>query len=77
MILYTRLILNLVLSSIFYIEEMLIIICNFSNGLYFVYLFVVDHKFPLLNLDPETCPDLEICLELVLLPNYIDLSYKQ
>ena len=35
------LILNLVLSSIFYIEEMLTIICNFSNGLYFVYLFIV------------------------------------
>ena len=36
MIPYTRLILNLVLSSIFYIEEMLTIIYNFSNGLYFV-----------------------------------------
>ena len=54
------------LSSIFYIEEMLTIICNSSNGLYFVYLFAVDHSFHC-NLD----------LELVLLPNYIDLSYKQ
>ena len=58
------------LSSIFYIEEMLTIICNSSNGLYFVYLFAVDHSFHC-NLDLETC------LELVLLPNYIDLSYKQ
>ena len=49
---------------------MLTIICNFSNGLYFVYLFVVDHSFHY-NLDLETCP------ELVLFPNYIDLSYKQ
>ena len=64
------------LSSIFYIEEMLTIICNSSNGLYFVYLFAVDHSFHC-NLDLETCPDLETCLELVLLPNYIDLSYKQ
>ena len=48
---------------------MLTIICNFSNGLYFVYLFAVDHSFNC-NLDLETC------LELVLLPNYIDLSYK-
>ena len=76
MIPYTRLILNLVLSSIFYIEEMLTIICNSSNGLYFVYLFAVDHSFHC-NLHLETCPDLETCLELVLLPNYIDLSYKQ
>ena len=64
------------LSSIFYIEEMLTIICNSSNGLYFVYCFAVDHSFHC-NLDLETCPDLETCLELVLLPNYIDLSYKQ
>ena len=64
------------LSSIFYIEEMLTIICNSSNGLYFVYLFAIDHSFHC-NLDLETCPDLETCLELVLLPNYIDLSYKQ
>ena len=64
------------LSPIFYIEEMLTIICNSSNGLYFVYLFAVDHSFHC-NLDLETCPDLETCLELVLLPNYIDLSYKQ
>ena len=55
---------------------MLTIICNSSNGLYFVYLFEVDHSFHC-NLDLETCPDLETCLELVLLPNYIDLSYKQ
>ena len=55
---------------------MLTIICNSSNGLYFVYLFAVDHSFHC-NLDLETCPDLETCLELVLLPNYIDLSYKQ
>ena len=54
---------------------MLTIICNFSNGLCFVYLFAVDHSFHF-NLDLETCPDLETCLELVLLPNYIDLSYK-
>ena len=45
------------LSSIFYIEEMLTIICNFSNGLYFVYLLAVDHSFHC-NLDLETCPDL-------------------
>ena len=64
------------LSSVFYIEEMLTIICNSSNGLYFVYLFAVDHSFHC-NLDLETCPDLETCLELVLLPNYIDLSYRQ
>ena len=64
------------LSSIFYIEEMLTIICNSSNGLYFVYLFAVDHSFHC-NLDLETCPNLETCLELVLLPNYIDLGYKQ
>ena len=64
------------LSSIFYIEEMLTIICNSSNGLYFVYFVAVDHSFHC-NLDLETCPDLETCLELVLLPNYIDLSYKQ
>ena len=51
---------------------MLTIICNSSNGLYFVYLFAVDHSFHC-NLDLETCPDLETCLELVLLPNYIDL----
>ena len=56
------------LSSIFYIEEMLTIICNSSNGLYFVYLFAVDHSFHC-NLDLETYPDLETCLELVLLPN--------
>ena len=49
---------------------MLTITCNSSNGLYFVYLFAVDHSFHC-NLDLETC------LELVLLPNYIDLSYKQ
>ena len=49
---------------------MLTIICNSSNGLYFVYWFAVDHSFHC-NLDLETC------LELVLLPNYIDLSYKQ
>ena len=55
---------------------MLPIICNSPNGLYFVYLFAVDHSFHC-NLDLETCPDLETCLELVLLPNYIDLSYKQ
>ena len=54
---------------------MLTIICNFSNGLYFVYLFAVDHSFHC-NLDLETCPDLETCLELVLLPSYIDLSCK-
>ena len=54
---------------------MLTIICNSSNGLYFVYLFAVDHSFHC-NLDLETCPDLETCLELVFLPNYIDLSYK-
>ena len=58
------------LSSIFYIEEMLTIICNSSNGLYFVYLFAVDHSFHC-NLDLETCPDLETCLELVLLPIFI------
>ena len=52
MIQYTRLILNLVLSPIFDIEEMLTIICNFSNGLYFVYLFVVDPSFHC-NIDPE------------------------
>ena len=34
------------------------------------YLLLVDHSFHW-NLDLETC------LELVLLPNYIDLSYKQ
>ena len=55
---------------------MLTIICNSSNGLYFVYFVAVDHSFHC-NLDLETCPDLETCLELVLLPNYIDLSYKQ
>ena len=53
------------LSSIFYIEEMLNIICDSSNGLYFVYLFAVDHSFHC-NLNLETCPDLETCLELVL-----------
>ena len=54
---------------------MLTIICNFSNGLYFVYLLAVDHSFHC-NLDLETCPDLKTCLKLVLLPNYVDLSYK-
>ena len=54
---------------------MLTTISNFSNGLYFVYLFAVDHSFHC-NLDLETCPYLETCLELVLLPNYIDLRYK-
>ena len=49
---------------------MLTIICNFSNRLCSVYLFAVDHSFHC-NLDLETC------LELVLLPNYIGLSYKQ
>ena len=55
---------------------MLTIICNFSNGLYFVYLFAADHSFHC-NLDLETCPDLETCLKVVLSPNYIDLSYKK
>ena len=39
------------------------------------YLLAVDHSFHC-NLDLETCPDLKTCLKLVLLPNYIDLSYK-
>ena len=39
------------------------------------YLLIVYHSFHC-NLGLETCPDLETCLELVLLLNYIDLSYK-
>ena len=68
MILYARLILNLVLSPVFYIEE--ILTCNFSNELscLFVSSWIL---VSITHLDFETCP------ELVLLPNHIDLSYKQ
>ena len=45
MIPYTRLILNLVLSSIFYIEEMLTIICKFTNALNCLLLNYLDPSF--------------------------------
>ena len=64
MIPYTRLInFKFSLSSIFYIEGMLTIICNSSNGFYFVYMFAVDYSFHC-NLDFETCPDVEHVLNL-------------
>ena len=70
MIPYTRLILNLVLSSIFCIEEMLTINYNLSNGLSLLCLFAFD-LVSIVNLI------LKHVLNLSCLLNYIDLRYKQ
>ena len=58
MIPYTRLILNLVLSSTFFIEEKLTINYNLSNGLSLLSLCVVLIIASIVNLDLQTCPEL-------------------